>query len=196
MAFDFGAAGIGQAKHFGGFVEGFAERIVDCGAEPDIIADTAYHEQLAVAARGEQQEIRKVEAVGETRGQSVRFEVIDGDEGLARDERERFGGCQADHNPADKARASGGGDAVEVAEFHAGGIKCAFNEDIGNIDMGAGGNFRDNAAIGLMLGDLAQNLVGQNMTVPVMITLDDRGGGFIAGGFNTENAHAAPCLRR
>jgi len=67
MALDFGAAGIGQAEHFGGFVEGFAERIVDCGAEPDIIPHTAHHEQLAVAAGGEQQEIRKVEAVGEAR---------------------------------------------------------------------------------------------------------------------------------
>ena len=126
----------------------------------------------------------------------MRFKVIDGDEGLTRNERERFGRRQADHDPADKARASGGGDAVEIAEFHAGGIECAFDEDIGDIDMGAGGYFRANAAIGLMLGDLAQNLIGQNMTVPVIITLDDRGGGFIAGGFNTENAHAAPCLKR
>ena len=90
FALDLRAAGIGQAEHFGDLVEGFADGIVDRRAEPQIIADAAHRDELGMAARDEQQQIGKIETAGEPRGQRMGFEMVDGDEGFARRQRQRL----------------------------------------------------------------------------------------------------------
>ena len=56
-ALDRGAAGEAQAQHLGGLVEGLAERVVEGRAEAPVAADAQDHQQLAMAARDQQQEI-------------------------------------------------------------------------------------------------------------------------------------------
>ena len=77
--FDARAAGIGQAEQFGRLVEGFADGVVDRRAEPPIIADAVDRDELAMAAGDQQQQIGKVDIVGQPRRQRMGFEMIDRD---------------------------------------------------------------------------------------------------------------------
>lgn len=52
--------------------------------------------------------------------------------------------------------------------------------------MGAGGDFRDDAFVGLMLGGLAEHNIGQNMR-PILIQTQNRRRGLVAAGFNAED---------
>ena len=76
------AAGIAKAEQLRGLVEGLADRVVDRGAEPHIIADAAHRDDLGVAAGGEKQAIGKRDVVGQPRGQRMRFEMVDRDQRL------------------------------------------------------------------------------------------------------------------
>ena len=58
---------ITEAEQLGGFVERFADGIVDGAAESDIIANTLDRQQLAVATRYQQQQLGKVWRVGKAR---------------------------------------------------------------------------------------------------------------------------------
>src|SRR4051794_12253076 len=58
------------------------------------------------------------------------------------------------------------------------------------LDMGPRRDLGHDAAIGSVLGDLAQDLVRQDRAASVIGEPDDRGGGFVAGGFEAEHAHA------
>ena len=107
------AARIAEAEQLCGLVEGFADRVVDRTAEPQIIADAAHAEDLGVAAGGEKQAIGKGHGVGEPRRERVRFQMIDRDQRLVVGQRDRLGRGQADDDAADQAGPGRGGDAVE-----------------------------------------------------------------------------------
>ncbi len=82
-ALDRRAAGIAEAQQLRRLVEGFAGGVVDGGAEPAIAADAFDHQQLAMAAGDQQQQIGKGDVVGEPRGQRVAFQMIDREKRLA-----------------------------------------------------------------------------------------------------------------
>ena len=65
LDFHMRAARIGQTQKLRHLVERLADRVVDGGAEAHVIADAAHRDELRMPARGEQQEIRKTDAVGE-----------------------------------------------------------------------------------------------------------------------------------
>jgi hypothetical protein len=66
-----------------------------------------------------------------------------------------------------------------------------------HLDMGAGGDLGHDAAIGRVLGDLAHRPVGENLARAVRCRmLDDGGGGFVAGGLDSQNAHRLSKDRR
>ena len=71
-------------------------------------------------ARDEEQEIGRRRPSVRPRGQRVRLEVIDGDEGLARAQREGLRRGDADQQPADQARPGVTATRVDVVEVHAG----------------------------------------------------------------------------
>ena len=73
-------AGIAQAQHLRHLVEGLAQRVVDGRAQPPVAADAFDHQQLAVAAGDQQQQVGKGDAVGQPRRQRVPFQVVDGEE--------------------------------------------------------------------------------------------------------------------
>ena len=95
-----------QAEQLGGLVERFARRIVDGRRQPAVIADPAHFEQLAMAARDQQQQIGKIEIrIDQPRRQRMAFEMVDRDQRLARGQRQPLAGEQRDHHAADQARA-------------------------------------------------------------------------------------------
>ena len=83
---DLRPARITETKQLRGLVEGFADRVVLCGAKPNVVADAAHSHNLGVTTGSEEQTIRKCRAVGQPRRQCVRFEVIDGDQRLVFDQ--------------------------------------------------------------------------------------------------------------
>src|SRR5262245_10862478 len=95
------AAWIAEAEQLGGLVESLAERVVECRAEPLILAHISYDESLGVAAGNEQQQIGKGKIVGEACSQGMRLEVIDRYEGQSLAKRDRFAGNDANDEPAD-----------------------------------------------------------------------------------------------
>ena len=117
---DLRPARIAEAEQLRGLVEGLADGVVDGGAEPHVVADAAHRDDLGVPAGGEEQAIGKRRAVGQPRGQRMRFQVVDRDQRLVADERDRLGGGQADDDAADQAGAGRGGDAVEPSN-----VTCA-----------------------------------------------------------------------
>ena len=82
LALDLRPARIGEAEQLRGLVEGFADRVVDRGAEPHVFADIEHRDDLGVPAGGEEQAVGKLGAVGEPRGQRMRLEMIDRDQRL------------------------------------------------------------------------------------------------------------------
>jgi hypothetical protein len=75
-----GAARIGQAEQLGRLVEGFADRVVDGGAEPAIFADAVDGNELGMPARDQQQQIGKGQLLGQAGCQRMCLQVVDGDE--------------------------------------------------------------------------------------------------------------------
>ena len=60
LALDLRAARIAEPEQLRGLVERFADRIVDRGAEPHVLADIEHRDDLGVAARGEEQAVGKL----------------------------------------------------------------------------------------------------------------------------------------
>ena len=108
LALDLRPARIAEAEELGDLVEGLADGVVDGGAEADVIADAAHRDELRVPARDEEEQIGEADAVGEPRRQRMALEVVDGEQRLAGDERQRLGGGQ----PDDARRRSAPGPAA------------------------------------------------------------------------------------
>ena len=113
-ALDGRAAGKAQAQKLRRLVEAFAGRIVDRRAQPREVARPAHGQELAMAARDQQQQIGKGHVLGQPHRQRMAFEMIDGEEGLVVGEGQRLGRHHAHHHAADQAGPAGGGDAVEL----------------------------------------------------------------------------------
>ncbi len=105
-------------------------------------------------AGGQKQAIRKADAVGQARGQSMGFQMIDGDQWLVVRERDRLGRRQPDDHAADQAGPGGGRDAIEIAERDLGLGHGLFDDAVERFDMGAGRDFRHHAAEFGMFADL------------------------------------------
>src|SRR4051794_1675982 len=73
-AFHLGSAGVGKPQHLCDLVEGFPHRVIERGAEPDVIADADYSDDLSVTARRKKQAIWKGQRAGKTRRQRMRLE--------------------------------------------------------------------------------------------------------------------------
>ena len=115
-----------------------------------------------MAARGDEHEKGEGDPFREARGQRVRLEVVHGDEGLAARQRHALARHQPDKDAADKARSCRGGDSVEVLGGDLGSPERARDQQIDDLDMGAGRDLRHNAAERRVRGDLAHHLVGKD----------------------------------
>ena len=88
LALDLRPARIGEPEQLRGLVERFADRVVERGAEPHVLADVEHRDDLRVPAGGEEQAVGKLGVVGEARGQRMRLEMIDRDQRLLGDQRD------------------------------------------------------------------------------------------------------------
>lgn len=83
------------------------------------------------------------------------------------------------------------GDGVDLGPFLSFGligkglVESLVDDRKNGFEMGAGGNFGDDAAVGFEDVDLRDDDVAQNGTA----VLNNGGGGFIAAGFEGENVH-------
>ncbi len=145
-AFHLRSARVGQAEQLCDLVERLADRVVDGGAEPHIIADAEHGDDLRVPARGEEQAVGKVERRDKARRQRMRFEMIDRDKRRAMHQRDRLRRRQPDDDAADQARAGRGRDAAERRIADPGLLHRRFDDAVEQVDMGARGDLRHHAA--------------------------------------------------
>ena len=187
FALDLGSSGIGQAQEFGSLVERFAQRIVERRAEALVVADALDDEKLGVSARNEQEQIGKVEPIGEPGGERVRLEMIDGDEGAPKAERDRLPGCHPDDETADEAGAGRSRHRVDRAEVESGLGKRLADRRIEKLDMGARGNLGHDAAIGGMEVELRAHHARQDLAPSARSAADERCGGLVAARLDPEH---------
>ena len=69
-----------------------------------------------MAARHQKQQKGKFHAIGQPRGQRMARQMIDRDQRLARRQRQRLGGGQSHHHPADQAGTGRGGNGVDLGQ--------------------------------------------------------------------------------
>src|ERR1700690_70359 len=116
-------------------------------------------------------------------GMDVTFQVVDGDQGKIVGEGESFCVGDADEEGSGEAGTAGDGDGVEVGEGGVGLHQCGADDGNDGAEMLAGGEFRDDAAVAGVGGDLG----GDYGTEGVGAALDDGGSGLVAGGFDGED---------
>ena len=115
----------------------------------------------------------------------MRFQVVDGDEGKSARNGQGLGRHHPDHDTADQPGPAGRRNTVQRAQLNIGLVQCLANDAVEIIEMGARGDLRHDAAIGPVFVELAEHDVRQNGAV----VGDNRGGGLVAAGFDTQDNH-------
>ena len=149
-----------------------------------------------MATRHQQQQIGKVDRLGEPHGQCMTFEMIDGEERLAAREGDALGRHDADHDAADQAGPAGRRDGVEIVEAQLRLGQGRLDQPVDAFEMGAGSDLRHHAAEAAMLGELAVDDVGQDGADRGVACRSPSGRGFhhrhrrlVAARFDTQDAH-------
>ena len=188
---DFGAAGKAESEDASCLVEGFSGGVVAGSAYECVNAVPLHEDQVGVSAgcyeahEGEAGAGFGVNAVLEPGGVHVAFEVVYADEGEVVGKGEALGGVDADEQRAGESGAVGDGYAVEFGEFEAGLFEGGVHDGEQGSHVFAGGDFGDYAAVAGVHFDLGGDYVGDD----VSSVLDDGGGGFVAGCFDSEDFH-------
>ena len=188
-ALDRRPAGKAEPQHLRRLVVGLAERIVERGAEAAVAAHAQDHQQLAMAARDQEQQVGKLEPVlgsgseDEARGQRMRLEMVDREERQAMHRRDRLGGDQPDQQAADQTRSGGRGDARELGESQAGFAHDALDQMVEDLDVRPRRDLRHDAAVGGMARQLAVQRLGAHPALGV----DQGDPGLVAAGLDAEH---------
>jgi len=93
------------------------------------------------------------------------FEVVDRDQRLVARHRQRLGGDQADHHPADQPRPGGGSDGVAIGQRQAGVAEHRFDQRRELFGMGARGDLGNHPAVGRVGGFLRGDPLRKNASV-------------------------------
>ena len=115
-------------------------------------------------------------------GVDVAFEVVDGDERLAQREGEGLGVADTDEQRAGEAWAFGDGDRIQLRHAYAGFAEGGVDDRDDGAEVLAGGELRNDAAVGRVDGDLR----GDDVRELAGAALDDGGGGLVAGALDTQ----------
>lgn len=177
---DDGAAGIAEGEHFGDFVVRFTGGVVARAADARVGEQRGVLGSVRGASGRNFDQIEQRMAAGhdETHGRKLRrasggmgfekngvdvtFEVIHGDERLVERKRKDFSVCQADEKRADKAGALGDADGVDFRQRKTGLSNCFANHRNNLAQVLAGSEFRNDAAVFAMNGDLRSDNAGKN----------------------------------
>jgi hypothetical protein len=123
------------------------------------------------------------------------FQVINRDERLFVDEGDCFAGHHADDHPADEARPAGRRHRIEVAIADPRLRHRLPHQPVQPVQVRAGGDFRDHAAIGPVILQLRRDQIGSNPSSQAVGVRHHGGGGFIATGFDAQNDHGGDAQR-
>jgi len=138
-------------------------------------------------ARDEKEQIGKGKSIGEARGQRMRLQMIDRNEGHASPECNRFASGQAHDQPTDQAGTRGRGNRVDRIEAKLSLGKRLENRGIEHLDMGAGGDFRHHAAIDRVQVELRAHDIGQDRAAPVRRAAHHGRRGLVAARLDAEH---------
>jgi hypothetical protein len=194
-------ARVAQPHALGDLVEGLAGRVVDGRAQAAAGADPRHLQQLAMAAADQQQQEGIGDFVRQPGAECVPLQVVDRDQRQVAGQRRRLAERKSDHHPADEAGTRRGRDAGQVAPAQPGFGQGPRDDAVDGFHMRPRGDFRHNAAVGGVFGDLAGDNRGQHRDAPVRVPPHDGGGGFIATGLDPEDGerghlHCGPDARR
>ena len=155
------------------------------------MADALDGEDLRVAARGEQQQIGKLQPPVEARNQRVALQMIDGEERLVGRDGDPLARRQTHQHAPDQPRPRRRRDSVEISGLDLRLLQRAADQFVEHLDMCARGDLRDDAAIGRMGRDLAHDLVGEDFAGAVGTQPHHRRSRFVTGGLQSQNPHGA-----
>ncbi len=188
-ALDHRPTGVAEAEQLGDLVKSLACRVIDGGTQPQVIANATYAKELAVAARHQQRQIGEFQRVREAGGQRVRFQMIDGAEGLARRQAQNLAGGKANQHTADQAGAGRRRNAIKITEPDIRALERPPDEMIEIFNMGTRRDFRHDAAIRSVQRNLAHHFIGENLTAAARSAAHDGGCRLVAGCLNPQNQH-------
>ena len=117
-------------------------------------------------------------------------QVVDGVERLAERQRERLGGADADHEGSGEARAARDGDRVDLGECDPGLGERGIQRRAQRLEVGAGGDLGDDAAVAGVLVHRAGDRVGQQLGAA-----HDADAGLVAARLDAEH-EAGPAVMR
>ena len=187
-------AGKAQAQQLRGLVERLARGIVDRRRDPAIAADALDQQQLAMPARHQQQQIGKGEVrIGQPRAERMPLQMIDRDERLARRMRQRLAGDEPHHHAADQPRPCRRRDRIDLIQSQPGILERRRDQRLQRLDVRARRDFGHHAPEGRMRRLLPCQPVAEHLP----IAGDERGGGFVARGFEAEDdpgGHGRPSI--
>ena len=144
-------------------------------------------------ARDEEQEIGKVESVGQARRQRMRLEMVDGDEGQPAPERDRLARDHADQQPSDQAWPGCGRDPVDLAPAKPRISKRLHDCGVQQLDMRARGDLGHHAAIARMQLELGAHHIGENAAPAFAVAAHQGSGRLVAARLDPEDHHRSVC---
>ena len=188
----FRAARVRQAEQFGGFIEGFARRVIHAFAQQHIIAYAAHGHKLSVAARYQQGDEGEGGFVGrQQRRKQMAFKVVDGDDWFVQGEGQRVGIARTGQKRAAQPRPLGEGHRVDVGIVFARVAQAGTGQRHEAADVVAAGQLGHHAAVFGVHGHLGVQGVGEQSAFAVV----KGDAGFVAGRFDTEYQHDACPMR-
>lgn len=144
-----------------------------------------------MSARNEQQQIGKGHAIGQSRRERMRLEMIDRNEGQAARRCDGLGGHAADMDTPDQARPCRCRDAVDGVQGHIRIVERASDDRIQMIEMRARGDLGNNPAERPVVIELAEDDIGENRPAARVGITDNRGGCLVTARFNSQNNHGS-----
>ena len=129
--------------------------------------------------------------MGEAWGERVRLEMVHGDEGQPARERDGLPRGDADDQPADQPRPRRGGDAVDLVEAETSFGQRLGDENIEQLDMGARGDLRHDAAELGVERKLRAHHIGEDDALAACLAPHQGGGGLVAARLDAEHDEVA-----
>lgn len=122
---------------------------------------------------------------GEPIGIDMRLEMMDSVEGFIPEDGESAGSKSADEKRPDETRGMSDGNGVNIGSGDASVAKGLVDDGEDGFEVGAGGDFGDDASVSSKNVDLRDNDITKNMNA----IFNDGSSGFITGGFDGEDFH-------
>ena len=194
---DPGTAGITEPQHLGDLVERLADGVIDGGAEAPVGADAFDRQQLAMAARHQEQEVGKFQIVGEPRGKRVPLQMVHRQERQAVHRGDGLAGHDADDDAADQSGPAGRRDPVEVGPMGARLRHGPPDQPIQVLQVGPRRDLGDDAAEWTVLVDLRfDDIASDSRRSRARRIVDDRRRSLVAAGFDAQNYHCSRAVCR